>query len=266
MTRYVDLARTNNFDAVLTISNQITASPTEVPIQVDARLKKVGLRHLSWWQVMTIARVEHKHRGISDPDQAWILGELIAYLDTKRLAPAVRGHGREVGSRPSTVPARERFGRRTLVRVTSRGAGSNSSNTCSRSHAGSRARGRGALAEEGRRRGAARRRRRKTLVDDGKLAASLRVPGAVGPIDLEADLRTRLYNSRRDPGPSRWPRQDPDCVGPGRNSRTPPSRYVSTSAIRMFARPSRPHSKMPTRTRTSCFSLPTSGASHERSG
>src|SRR4051794_13676400 len=70
VTRYVDLARTNGFDAVLTISNQITASPAEVPVAVDPRrLKKVALRHLSWWQVMTEARVEHKHRGISDPDQ-----------------------------------------------------------------------------------------------------------------------------------------------------------------------------------------------------
>ena len=80
--RYLELSLVNGFDAVLTISNQITASSNESPIAIDARkLKKVALRHLSWWQLMTEARVEHKHRGISDPDQAWILGELIAYLD-----------------------------------------------------------------------------------------------------------------------------------------------------------------------------------------
>src|SRR6266511_4326872 len=83
--RYLDLARANGFDAVLTISNQITASPSESPFVVDPRrLKKVALRHLSWWKVMTEARVEHVHRGVSDPDQAWILGELIAYLDHER--------------------------------------------------------------------------------------------------------------------------------------------------------------------------------------
>ncbi len=83
--RYVELARVNGFDAVLTISNQITASPVESPIHIDPKkLKKVALRHLSWWQVMTEARVEHKHRGVNDPDQAWILGELIAYLDHER--------------------------------------------------------------------------------------------------------------------------------------------------------------------------------------
>ena len=83
--RYLELARANAFDAVLTISNQITASPVESPIPIDPKkLRKVALRHLSWWQVMTEARVEHKHRGVSDPDQAWILGELIAYLDHER--------------------------------------------------------------------------------------------------------------------------------------------------------------------------------------
>src|SRR5688572_3280457 len=73
--RYLELARVNGFDAVLTISNQITASPTESPIAIDLRkAKKVALRHLSWWQVMTEARIQHKHRGIADTDQAWILG------------------------------------------------------------------------------------------------------------------------------------------------------------------------------------------------
>src|SRR5436190_214575 len=71
--KYLDLARVNGFDAVLTISNQITASPTESPITVDARkTKKVELRHISWWQIMTEARVQHEHRGVSDTDQAWI--------------------------------------------------------------------------------------------------------------------------------------------------------------------------------------------------
>ena len=40
--------------------------------------------HLSWWRIITEAIVQHRHRGVSDPDQAWILGELIAYLDDER--------------------------------------------------------------------------------------------------------------------------------------------------------------------------------------
>ena len=31
--------------------------------------------------ILTEAIDQHRHRGITDPDQAWLLGELIAYLD-----------------------------------------------------------------------------------------------------------------------------------------------------------------------------------------
>ncbi len=80
--KYLDIARVNGIAAVLTISNQVRPSPVESPIPIDPRkTRKVALRHLSWWQVMTEARVQHEHRGIADTDQAWILGDLIAYLD-----------------------------------------------------------------------------------------------------------------------------------------------------------------------------------------
>src|SRR5262245_59995317 len=83
--RYLELARVNGFDAVMTLSNQITASVNESPLHIDPRrTRKVALKHLSWWRVMTEARVQHQHRKVSDPDQAWILGELIAYLDHER--------------------------------------------------------------------------------------------------------------------------------------------------------------------------------------
>ena len=48
VNRYLDIARQHGFDAVLTISNQITASPRESPVAVEARKgRKVPLRHLS---------------------------------------------------------------------------------------------------------------------------------------------------------------------------------------------------------------------------
>ncbi len=79
---YLDVARDNGFDAVLTISNQITSSSDESPVTVDGRkLRKVALWHFSWWRVITEAIVQSRYRGVSDPDQAWILDELIAYLD-----------------------------------------------------------------------------------------------------------------------------------------------------------------------------------------
>lgn len=82
VSRYLDWARDNDIDAVLTISNQITSAPDISPVSVDKRkLRKVNLFHLSWWRVLTDAIVQHQHRGVEDPDQAWLLGELIAYLD-----------------------------------------------------------------------------------------------------------------------------------------------------------------------------------------
>lgn len=82
VSSYLDVARDNGFDAVLTISNQITSSSAESPVSVDGRkLKKVALWHFSWWRVITDAIVQSRYRGVSDPDQAWILDELIAYLD-----------------------------------------------------------------------------------------------------------------------------------------------------------------------------------------
>jgi hypothetical protein len=56
----------------------------ESPVTVDKRkLGKRGLWHFSWWRIITEAIVQNRYRGISDPDQAWILGELIAFLDSE---------------------------------------------------------------------------------------------------------------------------------------------------------------------------------------
>jgi len=79
---YLDLAREQGFDVVLTISNQIAPAPGVHPVTVDKRkLRKVALAHLSWAEILTFAVTQRVHRGVSDPDQAWILGELIRYLE-----------------------------------------------------------------------------------------------------------------------------------------------------------------------------------------
>src|SRR4051794_606206 len=81
---YLDIAREHGFDGVLTISNPITASSAATPVSVDGRkLRKTSLWHFSWWRIITEAIVQSRYRGVSDPDQAWIPGELIAYLDNE---------------------------------------------------------------------------------------------------------------------------------------------------------------------------------------
>ncbi len=79
---YLDIARAEGHDCVITISNEIAPSPGVHPtsgLKVRAN-SKVSVHHLSWMLVMSEAVKEHAHRGVEDPEQAWILGELIRYL------------------------------------------------------------------------------------------------------------------------------------------------------------------------------------------
>lgn len=79
---YLDIAKERSFDAVLTISNQIPIATGTHPCDVDKRkLRKVALHHLSWSQIHTEAILEKANRSVSDPEQAWILSELIRYLE-----------------------------------------------------------------------------------------------------------------------------------------------------------------------------------------
>ena len=85
LENYLDIAREQGFDAVITISNEIPAIAGQHPTKVDKRkLKKVALHHLSWSQVLAEAVMQKEFRGVADPDQAWILGELIRYLEHRK--------------------------------------------------------------------------------------------------------------------------------------------------------------------------------------
>jgi hypothetical protein len=82
---YLDVARDQRFDSVITISNQISPAPDVHPTRVDRRkVRRVPMHHWSWSQVLAAAVVQKEHRGVADPDQAWILGELIRYLEHPR--------------------------------------------------------------------------------------------------------------------------------------------------------------------------------------
>jgi hypothetical protein len=82
---YLDIAKQQGFDAVITISNEIPPAPGQHPTAVDRRkLRKVDLHHLPWVQILSAAVLQKEHRGVADPDQAWILGELIRYLEHPR--------------------------------------------------------------------------------------------------------------------------------------------------------------------------------------
>jgi hypothetical protein len=196
VSSYLDMARLHGFQAVLTISNEITASPRESPVLIDGRrTRRVNLRHLSWWQVMTEAIVQQRHRGISDPDQAWILGELIAYLDNERSGAggfddmgerwvAVRDGARQQTLRANDAGVRDVAARwEQFVQYVCLGLQGDLGRDVT--PAWPRNLDQAARLES----------RVRTLVDTGKLQAAIRVPDAVGPLELEADLRARLLTT-----------------------------------------------------------------------
>ncbi len=75
LENYLDVAREQHFDAVLSISNEIPPVAGQHPTKIDKRkLKAVALHHLSWTQVLAEAVMQKEFRGIADPDQAWVLG------------------------------------------------------------------------------------------------------------------------------------------------------------------------------------------------
>jgi hypothetical protein len=79
---YLEVARQEGFDALITVSNELATGPNEHPAAIDKRLtKKVGLFHLSWSEIRTEAIIERENHTVSDPDQAWILNEFIRYLE-----------------------------------------------------------------------------------------------------------------------------------------------------------------------------------------
>jgi hypothetical protein len=186
------MAREHRFDAVLTISNQITSAPTDSPVDVDRRkLRSVALVHLSWWRILTEAIVQHRFRGIEDPDQAWILGELIAYLDHEKSGASgfqdmgdqwvkvrnAAAHGTLRSNDPEAREVAERWDQ--FVDYLCLGLGQDL--------------GRDVRPMRPRKQSSDARldSAAKGLADAGTLHASVRVPDAVGPVTVQADLRTR---------------------------------------------------------------------------
>lgn len=193
LENYLDVARDQGFDALITISNQLPPSPGVHPTPVDGRkLRRVSLHHWSWTEVLTQAVMQKEYRGVADPEQAWILGELIRYLEhPKSGAMSFEDMG------PSWVPVREAVAAGTL-RANDKGAqevaanfdalvryaalrlgrrlGSEVTPVLSRAEAANPASRTAALAS--------------SLVKTSTMTAALRIPNAVSSMTIAADLRT----------------------------------------------------------------------------
>lgn len=79
--RYMELARDNNVDALITISNEFVARPDHHPLSVrKVLLNRVGLYHISWQSILTEAMLMHEQGLVSDPEQAFLIRELVRFL------------------------------------------------------------------------------------------------------------------------------------------------------------------------------------------
>ncbi len=207
--RYLVLARDHGFDAVLTISNEITARPEDSPVAVDRRkARSVKLYHVAWRRIITTAVMEHRHKGISDPDQAWILGELISYLDH---ANSGASGFQDMGSNWVTVRDAARQGTLRAGDAGARTVVERWEQLLDYFALGlSQELGRDVVPGRGRKETAVERidRNVRHLGETGELVGSLRVPNAVAPIALIADLRTRQLSTSVNlaaPGEGRQP-------------------------------------------------------------
>lgn len=192
LERYLDIAREQGFDALITISNEIPPMAGQHPTPVDKRkLKKVALHHLPWSEVLTHAVMQKEYRGVADPDQAWILGELIRYLEHPRSGAMEFS---DMGA--AWVPVREAVSAGTL-----RPADSIAAEVAGRFDALLRYAGLKlgrqlgtevvpALARKDVGDPAARSQALVGLLTSvGTLTGGLKIPGAVGPLHVTADLR-----------------------------------------------------------------------------
>jgi hypothetical protein len=193
MNGYLDLAREAEFQAVISISNQYVSSSTEYPIEVDRRrLRHTKLHHWSWIDLLTIATVQMDNKSIKDPDQAYMLGELIRYLSDPR-SGAVSFDG--MGSSWTAVRdgARIQTLRKSDTNVSATAAkwddlvryvGLTLTTALGREV-------RQALPASERTPAARRQALVESLVGTGRIYADLRVPDVAGLLSMTADLRSR---------------------------------------------------------------------------
>ena len=190
--RYLDLARDHKLDGVLTISNQITHDASESPVCVNGnKLKRVKLWHLSWWRILTEAVVQSRYRGVSDPDQAWILRELIHYLSSDVSGAGDFGDMGEhwVAVRKAAHDGTLRQGDAEVRQVAERWEQFTQYLCLSLAQD----LGRDVVAPRPRKQTTSGRLDEvsKALATDGSLEAIVRIPDAVGDIKVRADLRSR---------------------------------------------------------------------------
>ncbi len=195
LTNYVRVARREKFDALLTISNQVTSDPMAHPVTLPAGVAgTVKVVHLSWTDVMHEIRMLIKHQRFDEQLPLWMLDELLRYLEhPKSGAMAFSDMG------PNWVDVRDgcvhhtlaagdrivrpvvgnwnRLARYVALRLTSH-TGRTVKRVVPRKHAADPV-----LRDE---------EIARNLADEGRLSLQMRIPETCGPLRVLVDVRTAL--------------------------------------------------------------------------
>lgn len=192
------IARQNNFDAVITVSTEIAASPGSHPTE-GLRVRsnsKVQVHHLSWTALLSTAVVIKSHKGVDDPEQAWLVGELIRYLEHSASGAmafddmgqnwvAVRDGARDGALRKTDGGVQEvalRWDQLMRYAALQLGAqvGSDVHHVLSKAHTDAKVRAAHLI---------------DSLSSAGVLDGVLRVPHTIGDIEILADLKARRVSA-----------------------------------------------------------------------
>ena len=192
IARYLELARGNGIDAIITISNQFVAKPHHSPVEVSKRLLgKTDLYHWSWASISTQAEILELQKSVDDPQQCFLLKELNRFFSHpttgierftqmaagwRETVQAVTNGVRLLKSAPEVEEAVSSWfsEERDLCLQMSRHVGTQVAARMQREHARS--------GEQRLRDGIA------DLVKIPLLKSSLRVPDCAGDIEISADL------------------------------------------------------------------------------
>ncbi len=192
LNSYLAAAKEVGADEVISISNEIGiagAHPTPgLKVRSNSRVK---VQHFSWSRVLSIAVQCKEHTGVDDPEQCWILGELIRYLEHPSsgvtsfddMGPSwneVRDGVRQ-GTLLKTSDALDNVATkwdeltRYLALRLSAETGVSVTQVLPRTERDPKSR---------------LQSLRSDLLDNGQMSSQIRVPGAASDMDISADLRS----------------------------------------------------------------------------
>ncbi|MDT3380846.1 hypothetical protein RNI52_26205 [Labrys neptuniae] len=202
MDAYLEIAKLNGIDALITISNQFAPLPSQHPVQLSASsLKKATVLHWSWMYLLTQASLQLSNDEVEDKEQRIILNEMVRFLSHPSagvksfdqmpaswasVAVTVQAGGSisQKGNDAQEVVGAWYQETRNLSLILSRHLGEDVDIRVSRAHAADPI--------------ARLKADTQYLATDNALRVSFAIPNTAAPIDVAADFRKRaIYASMR---------------------------------------------------------------------